>query len=153
VNGLDDPVDARITADRLVLRVDKDDLVVLVGRVLVDPVRIEDTEIGAASTDTLLGSCLERTLVLELVNSVVGGLACRVEKSSLARRYSGKPKIPNQLHTVGGTLGSRALAATTSHANTVDDISLLSLVAETAGLVGARWAGCTVDDIELTELY
>ena len=75
VDGLDDPVDAGITADGLVLGVDKDDLVVLVGRVLVDPVRVEDAEIGTAATDTLLSSGLERALVLELVDTLVGGLA------------------------------------------------------------------------------
>ena len=75
VDGLDDPVDARITTDGLVLGIDKDDLVVLVGRVLVDPVRVENAEIGAAAADTLLSSRLERTLVLELVDTLVGGLA------------------------------------------------------------------------------
>jgi hypothetical protein len=35
-----DPVDAWVLADGLVLRVDEDDLVVLVRRVLVDPVRV-----------------------------------------------------------------------------------------------------------------
>ncbi len=38
VDWLDDPVDARITTDGLMLRIDEDDLKVLVGRVLVDPV-------------------------------------------------------------------------------------------------------------------
>jgi hypothetical protein len=38
VNWLDDPVDAGITTDGLVLRIDENDLKVLVGRVLVDPV-------------------------------------------------------------------------------------------------------------------
>lgn len=75
VNRLDDPVDAGIAADGLVLGVDKDNLEVLVGGVLVDPVRVEDTEVGAASSDTLLSRRLERTLVLELVHTVVGGLA------------------------------------------------------------------------------
>lgn len=42
VNGVDDPVDARVDADGLVLGVDEDDLVVLVRGVLVDPVRVED---------------------------------------------------------------------------------------------------------------
>jgi hypothetical protein len=56
VNRLDDPVDARITTDCLVLRVDKDDFEVLVGGVLVDPVRVKDTQIGAATSDTLLRS-------------------------------------------------------------------------------------------------
>jgi hypothetical protein len=38
VDWLNDPVDARIAADCLVLRVDENDLEVLVGGVLVDPV-------------------------------------------------------------------------------------------------------------------
>ena len=56
MNGVDNPVDARILADGLVLGVDEDDFEVLVGRVLIDPVRVEDSEVGAAATDTLF-SC------------------------------------------------------------------------------------------------
>ena len=76
VDGVDDPVDAGIAADGLVLGVDKDDLVVLVGRVLVDPVGVENAQVGAAATDTLLSGALEGALVLELVDTLVGGLAC-----------------------------------------------------------------------------
>ena len=76
VDGLDDPVDTGVTADGLVLGVDEDDLVVLVSRVLVDPVGVEDAEVGAAAADTLLSGGLERALVLELVDTLVGGLAC-----------------------------------------------------------------------------
>lgn len=76
VHRVDDPVDAGITADGLVLGVDKDDLVVLVGGVLVDPVGVEDAEVGAAAADTLLSGGLEGALVLELVDTLVGGLAC-----------------------------------------------------------------------------
>jgi len=75
VDGVDDPVDAGIAADGLVLGVDEDDLVVLVGAVLVDPVGVEDAEVSAAATDTLLGGGLEGALVLELVDTLVGGLA------------------------------------------------------------------------------
>lgn len=76
VDGVDDPVDAGVHADGLVLRVDEDDLVVLVRRVLVDPVRVEDAEVGAAAADTLLGDRAEGALELELVDTLVGGLAC-----------------------------------------------------------------------------
>lgn len=129
VNGLADPVDAGITADSLVLGVNEDDLEVLVGGVLVDPVGVQDTQVGAATTDTLLSGGAQSTLVLELVDTLVGGLA------------------------VGGTLGSRALAATATDADTVDDVALLGLVTETTGLVGTRGARSTVDGVQLTELY
>ncbi len=55
MNRLDDPVDARVIADGLVLGIDEDDLEVLVGRVLIDPVRVQDAEVGAAAPDALLG--------------------------------------------------------------------------------------------------
>ncbi len=76
VDGVDDPVDTRIAADGLVLGVDQNNFEVLVGGVLVDPVGVQDTQIGTATTDTLLGGRLEGSLVLELVNTLVGGLAC-----------------------------------------------------------------------------
>lgn len=76
VDGVDDPVDTGVDADGLVLGVDEDDLVVLVGGVLVDPVGVEDAQVGAAAADTLLGGGLEGSLVLELVHTLVGGLAC-----------------------------------------------------------------------------
>lgn len=76
MDWVDDPVDARITTDSLMLRIDEDDFEVLVSRVLVDPVGVEDAEIGAAATDTLFGGGSEGALVLELVHTLVGGLAC-----------------------------------------------------------------------------
>jgi hypothetical protein len=79
VDGVDDPVDAGIAADSLVGGVDKNDFVVLVGRVLVDPVGVEDAQVGAAAADTLLSGGLEGALVLELVDTLVGGFTwCRV---------------------------------------------------------------------------
>ena len=87
VDGGDDPVDAGIAADGLVLGVDKDDLVVLVGRALVDPVRVENAQVGAAATDTLLSGALEGALVLELVDTLVGGLAYNLI-SPLREKYN-----------------------------------------------------------------
>ena len=73
VHWVDDPVDAGIAADGLVLRVDEDDFVVLVRAVLVDPVAVEHAQVGAAAANTLLGGRLEGALVLELVDTLVGG--------------------------------------------------------------------------------
>ena len=147
VHWVDDPVDAGVTADGLVLWVDEDDLVVLVGAVLVDPVAVQHAQVGGTATDTLLSSRLERALVLELVDTLVGRLACYRES------VSRPPASPvHSCHTVGGTLWCWPLAASTADTHAVDDIALLGLVSETASLVGARWAGSAVDDVQLAEL-
>lgn len=85
MDRLDDPVDAGIAADGLVLGVDQDDFVVLVGGVLVDPVGVQDTQVGGMATNTLLSGGLERALVLELVDTLVGGLAYSNTISYLGR--------------------------------------------------------------------
>lgn len=101
VDRVADPVDAGVAADGLVLRVDEDDLKVLVDAVLVDlisvgksdqraassersaksnrthPVRVEDAEVAAAAGDTLLGRRTQGTLELELVDTLVRRLAVR----------------------------------------------------------------------------
>ena len=146
MDTLADPVDTRVTADGLVLGIDKDNLEVLVGGVMVDPVGVEDTEVSAAAADTLLGGGPESALVLELVDTHVGGLACW----ELASHH---PISFLKLHTVGGTLRSGLLAATASHTSTVNNIALLGLVAETTSLVGAGRTGSPVDGVQLTELY
>lgn len=76
MDTLADPVDTGIAADGLVLGVDQDNLEVLVGGVLVDPVGVEDAQVSAATADTLLSGGPESALVLELVDTHVGGLAC-----------------------------------------------------------------------------
>lgn len=146
VHGLDDPVDAGVLADDLVLRVDEDDFEVLVGRVLVDPVGVEDAKVGAAATDSLFGGGLQGALVFELVNTLVGGFAWEMLEGYRSH-FIGIP------HTVGSTLGRRPLATTSADSYTVDDITLLSLVAETAGLVWSGWARSTMNDMKLSELY
>ncbi len=147
VDWVDDPVDAWVLADGLVLWVDEDDFVVLVGAVLVDPVAVEDAEIGAAASDTLLSGGLEGALVLELVDTLVGRLACFRLSAYVLRNA-----LFESLLTERGTLWYRLLPATSPHTHTVDDIALLGLVSETASLVGAGWAGGAVDDVELAEL-
>jgi hypothetical protein len=55
--------------------------------------------------------------------------------------------------TICSTLRHRSLPPTTTNTDSIDDIALLGLVSESACLVGSRGAGCTMDDIELSELY
>ena len=59
MHGLDDPIDAGITANSLVLRVDKDDFEIFVRRVLVDPVGVQHPQIGAAASHPFFGGGLE----------------------------------------------------------------------------------------------
>lgn len=85
VDGIYDPVNAGIATDSLVLRVDQDNLVVLVGRILVDPVRVEHPQVGTTTANTFFSSGLEGALVLQLVYTLVGGLAC-IEEISVCTR-------------------------------------------------------------------
>lgn len=74
VDGVGDPVDPGITTDSLVAGVDEDDLKVLVDSVLVDPVRVENSEVTTSSSNSLLGGSLETSLELEVVDTLPDGL-------------------------------------------------------------------------------
>lgn len=76
VHGVDDPIDAGVLADGLVLWVDEDDFEVFVGAVLVDPVGVEDTQVGATAADAFLRGGPQGALVLELVDTLVRRFAC-----------------------------------------------------------------------------
>jgi len=127
-DGGADPVDTRVVADHLVVRVDADDFVELEGRVLVDPVRVEHTKVATLAADTGLGNAAVVALELEVLDTLVTRL------------------------TVDDTLGVGALAATTSQADAVDDVALLGLVSESSGLIRARRSGRTVDGRKLSVL-
>ena len=114
VYRVNDPVNSRILANSLVLRVDEDDFEILVGRILVDPVAVEDSQVGTSLSNTFFGRRSQRSLVFELVDTLVGGLA------------------------VGCTLWCWPLATTTSNADTIDDIALFGLVSKSASFVGTR---------------
>ena len=75
MNWFGDPADPGVAANSLMLRIHQDNLEVLVGRVLIDPVRVQYTQITTALAYTLFRSGPERALVLELVDTVVGGFA------------------------------------------------------------------------------
>jgi len=128
VDRLADPLSVWVASDGLVHCVNQNDLKVLVSGVFSDPVAVENTEASAAASATLLGGRLERLLVLELVDSLVGWLA------------------------VAGTLGHGALATSTAKTHTVDNVALLGAVSKTASLVGAHGLGGAVDGRQLTQL-
>merc|ERR550532_2427237 len=102
------------------------DLEVLVGGVLTDPVGIKDPETFQSTTHTLLGYGLEVSLGLLLFNST---------------RALGL--------TIGTTLCHGPLSASTSHGDTVDDEPLLGLVTQSASFVGS---GGTRSSVNLGKL-
>ena len=131
MDGIYDPVDSSILADSLVLWVNENDFEVLVSGILVDPVRIEDTEICAAAADSFFGGGAEGALVLELVHTLVGGFACGVIISITVQ-----PATSDVIFcTVGSTLWHRLLATTSSDTDSVNDIALFCFVSKTTSLV------------------
>ena len=56
-------------------RVNGNNFEVLVNTILVDPVGVQDTEVSATTTNTLLSSAPQSPLVLELVDTLANGLA------------------------------------------------------------------------------
>ena len=128
VLGGSDPVNSGVSGDGLVVGVDKDDLVELEGSVLADPVGVEDSQVSAASSNSVLSSSSVRSVGLELVDTLVNGLS------------------------VDNTLGDGSLAATSSDSDSVNHVALLGLVAELSGLIGAAGSVALVNDGELSVL-
>ena len=122
LDGVHDPVDLGIASDGGMSHVDHDHLEVLVGGVLANPVRVEDSESLESATHSFLGDGLEVPLRLLLLD--------RTRALGL---------------TIGTTLGDGAFPASTPHGDPVDDESLLGLVSQPAGLVRPGGAGSTVD--------
>ena len=94
------PVDSGVSGDSLVVGVNQDNLEELEGSVLTNPVRVEDSEVSAALANSLLSNSSVRSVRLELIDTLVNGLA------------------------VDNTLGDGSLAATSSDSNSVDHITL-----------------------------
>ena len=108
--------------------VNHDHLKPLVSRVLRNPVRIEHAKSSAAATHAGLSQILQVTLRLLLVDTCVLRLA------------------------VVDTLGHQLFAVASLNLHTVHNVTLLGLVAETVGLVGAGGLSSAVDGGQLTEL-
>jgi len=101
---LADPVDAGIVADGVVVGVNADDFVELVGSIRVHPVGIQHTQISAAATNTVFGDRAVVALKLEVFNTLVA-------------RFS-----------VNNTLVVRAFAVSSAKAASVDDEALFGFV-------------------------
>lgn len=106
--------------------VNKDDFVELESTVLTYPVGVENSEVGASSSDSLLSDGSVGSGWLELVDTLVDWL------------------------TVNNTLANWSLSTSSSDSNSVDNVSLLGLVSELSGLIDSAWSVNLVDDGELS---
>ena len=126
--------------------VNEDNFVVLVNTILVNPVRVQDTQVTASLADTLLRYTSQTSLGLEVVDTLADGLAIggtyKIQLQKLFPLTSPSKR----------TLGDLLLAVTPPDTDTVDNVALLGLVAQPASLVRARGTGSTVDDVQLTVL-
>ena len=100
MNRVADPINSRIVSDHNVLGIDEDDFKVLVGGILVDPVRVQHTEIGGGATSTLLSNTSQISNKLKLVDTLILGLS------------------------VDNTLGVGPLSSTSSDGNSIDNVTL-----------------------------
>ena len=128
VHGLSNPVDAGISADSFVGWVDENDFVEFECGILTNPVRVEDSKIGASSANTLFTNRLVSSCSLLLSDTKVAGLS------------------------ENATLTDVTLTSTSSDSDSVDDESLLGLVTESAGLIWSGWLGSSVDHRKLAIL-
>ena len=69
VDRVDNPVDGGIVADSSVIGINKNDFVVLVSSILVNPVAVQHTEVTADTTNTAFSNGAEVASVLQLVNT------------------------------------------------------------------------------------
>ena len=121
-----DPVDARVVADSGVVGIDHDDFVEFVRSILSNPVGVEDSEVRALAANTLFSGRLVSSLLLELTDTLVDGLS------------------------EDGSLSNGALTSSTSDADSVDNVTLSSLVSELSGLIGSGRSLALVDDGKLS---
>jgi len=56
-------------------------------------------------------------------------------------------------HTVSSTLWYWTLATSAANTDTIDNIALFRLVAQTTSFIRTRRTGSTMDDVQLSELY
>jgi hypothetical protein len=102
MDGITDPVDARVVADDFVHRIHADNLEVLIRSILVDPIAVEYTQSSASTTHTLLRNALQVPSELELIDTLVLRLS------------------------IHNALGVRALAPSSAHRHAKNDVPLRS---------------------------
>jgi hypothetical protein len=90
--------------------------------------RDSHSQISTPPTNSLLGSSLQSPLELQVVDTLPDGF------------------------TISSTLGCWLLSVSSPDSDSVDEITLLGLVAQSPSLVGSGRSGCTVDNGQLSVL-
>lgn len=126
VYRLCDPVVSGISSNGLMLGINQNNFIVLISRILINPIRVKDSQIRSSSTNSLFSSGSQRSLVFELVYSHVGGL------------------------TISGTLRDRSLSSTSSDSDSVNYKTLLGLVTKSSSLIRSRRSRSTMNNVELS---
>jgi len=108
---LANPVHSWVLSYDLVVRIHHDHLEEFECRILIDPIRVEDTEVGAATSHTLLCDLSEVYASLHLVDSLALGLS------------------------VHDAFRDGLLSASSSHSDSNDDEALLGFVPQSTSFV------------------
>ena len=124
----DDPVDSWVLLDGGVVWIDKDDLVELVGGILSYPVRVEDSQVGASSSNLLLSNVSVGSGLLQLSDTLMDWL------------------------TENGTLVDCSLSSSSSNSDSVDNVSLLLLESHSSSLIKSRWSLDLMENWKLSVL-
>merc|ERR1711973_720129 len=125
---LTNPVDSWISTNGFVHWINHDHLVIQVGRILTYPVGIQHSESTCQSPSSFFRFRTSAALEFNLVDTLTFWL------------------------TVSCTLGDRLLTSTTSKANSVDDVTLLSSVSQSSCFVRACGSRSTMDGGKMAEL-
>lgn len=123
-----DPVDSWVVSDSIMSRIDQENLKKLEGRILSNPVRVEDSKGREFLSDSFFSNRLIVLLVLKSGNT--DGLEFSTDDS----------------------FGSRSLSVTSSDLDSVDNITLLGFVSESSGLLNSGRSRDSVDSRKLSVL-
>jgi hypothetical protein len=70
-NRIADPLDARIIANLGMIGIHHDDFVILHGGILIDPVRIQNTQVAIATTSLFFCDTLQVTFKFQLIDTLM----------------------------------------------------------------------------------
>merc|ERR1719305_1448399 len=128
VDSFTNPLNDWVTSNGLVERINKNDFKKLVGGVLANPVRVEDSQGTTLSSSTFLCNALSGTLEFQLINTM------------------------SLWFTISATFRNWAFTSSTLDSHSVDNVSLFGTVSQTTSLVWTSGSRGPVNCRELSVL-